>query len=127
MATALAAGLRYFLIVFAIGFALGTLRTLLVAPRLGELAAVALELPVMLAASWWVCGRLVRRLPSGLASRAVMGGSAFAMLIVAELTLAVTLFGRAPAALVMGWQTPAGLLGLIGLIGFGVMPLIRRR
>lgn len=127
MATALAAGFRYFLIVFAIGFALGTLRTLLVAPRLGELAAVALELPVMLAASWWVCGRLVQRLPAGLACRAVMGGSAFAMLIVAELALAVTLFGRAPAAFVMGWQTPAGLLGLIGQIGFGVMPLIRRR
>jgi len=43
--------LAYFLPVFALGFVLGTVRTLWLAPMLGELAAVAAELPVMLAAS----------------------------------------------------------------------------
>lgn len=39
MSKALAAGVRYFLAVFAIGFALGTPRTLVVVPRVGEAAA----------------------------------------------------------------------------------------
>ncbi|MBD3765451.1 MAG: hypothetical protein IE927_12185, partial [Rhodobacterales bacterium] len=41
---------------FALGCVLGVLRLTLVAPRLGEVAAVALELPVMLAASWGLAG-----------------------------------------------------------------------
>ena len=43
--------LVYVAAVFAAAFVLGTLRVLLVAPRLGELAAVALELPVVLCLS----------------------------------------------------------------------------
>lgn len=124
MATALATGVRYFLIVFAIGFALGTLRTLFVAPRLGDLAAVALELPLMLMGAWWVCGRLVRHLPPGIAPRAVMGGSAFVLLMVAEFAMSLWLFGRSPAAYAAGLRNAAGLLGLAGQIAFATLPLI---
>jgi hypothetical protein len=45
----------YFGIVYALGFALGTVRVLAVAPRIGELPAVLLEAPIMLAASWVTC------------------------------------------------------------------------
>jgi hypothetical protein len=124
MANALAAGFRYFLIVFAIGFALGTVRTLLLAPRIGDLAAVALELPAMLAAAWWVCGKLVRRLPDGLAPRVLMGGTAFILLMVAELAMSIWLFGRSPAAYATGLATSAGVLGLAGQIAFALLPLI---
>lgn len=124
MATALAAGVRYFLVVFGIGFALGTVRTLFVVPRLGDLAAVAIELPLMLAAAWWVCGRLVRHLPPGLAPRAMMGGSAFVLLMVTEFAMSVWLFGRSPATYAAGLRDAAGLLGLAGQIAFAALPLI---
>lgn len=124
MAQALATGVRYFLIVFAIGFALGTVRTLVVAPRLGDLAAVALELPLMLAAAWWVCGRLVRHLPRGIAPRAVMGGSAFVLLMATEFAMSLWLFGRSPATYAASLVSTAGLLGLAGQIAFAALPLI---
>jgi hypothetical protein len=46
------AALRYFGLIFALGFLLGTVRTLLLAPATGATAAVLIELPVMLGASW---------------------------------------------------------------------------
>ena len=42
--TALALGLRYFAGVFAVGFLLGTVRTLWLAPTIGDLAAVGVYL-----------------------------------------------------------------------------------
>jgi hypothetical protein len=56
------AGALYAIIVFVIGFILGTIRVLLVAPRLGETTAVIIEAPIMLAASWFVCRWCVGRL-----------------------------------------------------------------
>ncbi len=53
---AVLAGVLYFGLVFALGFILGTLRVLVLEPRLGSTGAVLLELPVMLAASWLLCG-----------------------------------------------------------------------
>jgi len=49
------AGALYAIIVFVIGFILGTMRLLLLVPRLGATTAVIFESPVMLAASWFVC------------------------------------------------------------------------
>jgi hypothetical protein len=49
------AGALYAIIVFLIGFILGTIRVLLLAPRLGETTAVLVEAPMILAASWFVC------------------------------------------------------------------------
>jgi hypothetical protein len=127
MASALAAGVRYFLIVFAIGFALGTVRTLVLAPRIGDLAAVAIELPLMLAVAWWVCGRLVRRLPPGIAPLAVMAGSAFVLLMLTEFAMSRWLFGLSPATYAAGLINAAGLLGLAGQVAFALMPLVVRR
>ena len=49
------AGALYAIVVFSIGFILGTIRVLLLLPRLGETTAVIVEAPIMLAASWFVC------------------------------------------------------------------------
>lgn len=121
--TALTLGLRYFAGVFAIAFALGTVRTFWVEPVLGKLAAVAIEGPIILTVSWWWGSRLLARQPLGLAGRAVMGGSAFVWLMLAELGLGQAL-GQAPEAWAASLVTPAGLLGLAGQLGFAALPLM---
>ena len=62
-------------IVFAAGFILGTIRTLVLVPHLGPLAAVLLELPLMLGIAWAVCRWLLRRFAVGEAwtARLAMG------------------------------------------------------
>ena len=45
----LKAGAVYFAVVFAVGFVLGTIRTLWVVPRFGARTAELMEMPVMLA------------------------------------------------------------------------------
>ena len=120
--TAFALGLRYFAGVFAIAFALGTIRTLWLAPAVGALAAVALEVPVIWAVSWWWGRRLLTRQPLALAGRAVMGGTAFVWLMLAEFGLSQA-FGRTPAEHLASFFTPAGLLGLAGQLAFAVLPV----
>jgi hypothetical protein len=129
MAAAIRAGLLYFLGTFAIGFALGTVRTLLLVPRFGAFAAVAMEVPLMLLASWWVCGVVLRRwpVPPARLLRLTMGAWAFLLLMGAELALAVWGFGQSSAAYWAGFAAPAAQLGLAGQVGFALMPLFRRR
>jgi hypothetical protein len=126
MRSAALAGCLYFALVFAAGVALGVPRALVLAPRTGPLAAVLLELPLILAVAWLVCGRLLARLavPGDPAARALMGGLAFALLIGAELLLALASGGTA-AGFLAGLATPAGLLGLAGQAAFALLPLAR--
>lgn len=128
MKKALIAGAMYFAVAFGAGFALGTIRTLALEPTYGEFAAVLIELPFILAASWVACGWALRRfLVSNAASaRAVMGGAAFSLLIAAEFALAA-LFGETPNEIAAAWRTRAGVLGLSGQLAFALFPLIRRR
>lgn len=124
--TALTLGLRYFTGVFAAGFLLGTVRTIWLAPALGELAAVAVELPVMLGISWWWCRRLLRGQVLRTAQRGVMGGTAFVWLMLAELGLSLAIGGTAGEQLA-GLLAPVGLLGLAGQLVFAALPLVMPR
>jgi hypothetical protein len=118
--------LVYVAAVFAAAFVLGMLRVLLVAPRLGELAAVALELPVVLCLSWLVAGRVLRRWPlTGRGQRLAMGGLAFGCLMALELFLATRLFGRPLDGVLAAMTTLPGLVGLAGQIGFALVPALR--
>ena len=56
-------GTAYVAAVFAAGFVLGVLRTLVLVPLWGELAAVLVELPLILTIAWLVCTRILRRWP----------------------------------------------------------------
>ena len=126
MTAALRAGVLYFMIVFAVGFALGTVRVLLIVPRFGETNAVLLELPVMLALSWIACAWLVRRfaVPPGVAERLAMGGVAFALLMLGELGVSVFGFGRTVAEHLANYRTMSIRLGLAAQVGFALFPLI---
>lgn len=126
MTGALRAGALYAALVFAAGFALGALRVFVVAPRLGPVAAVLVELPLMLALSWHLAGRLTLtpagRMPA--AHRVVMGETAFALLMAAEVALGLAL-GQSVAAIIAHFATPEGAIGLAGQLAFGAMPLLR--
>ncbi|MCF1709875.1 hypothetical protein L0V05_13730 [Tabrizicola sp. J26] len=119
--------LAYTAVSFAMGFLLGTGRVLFIAPAIGPFAAVALELPLMLAVSWLAAGKVLQRWPlPDRASRLGMGIVAFLLLMGAELALGRWGFGQSWVQLAYGLMKPAGMLGLAGQIGFGLIPLIRR-
>ena len=116
--------LAYWAAIFVLGFALGTVRTLWLAPALGDMMAVAAEVPVMLAASWLVAARLLARwrLESGSAALA-MGLIAFVLLLAAEAVLAALLAGPGIGQWLAGLARPAGAVGLAGQIAFALIPL----
>jgi hypothetical protein len=117
------AAAAYWAIIFALGFVLGTARVLWIAPALGLIPATALELPVMLGASWIVSGWLVRRFALATGGEALAAGElAFALLMVAECALAVTLSGETPDAWLKGLAAPHAALGLVGQVVFALMP-----
>jgi hypothetical protein len=122
------AAIAYWAVVFALGFVLGTIRVLWLAPRVGIMPATALELPVMVGASWIASGWLIRRFAIVNGGQALaVGALAFAILMVAECALAVTLMAQSPAQWLSGLAAPHGLLGLAGQGAFAVMPLLRLR
>jgi hypothetical protein len=129
MTKAAVAGLAYVGVIFALGFALGTVRVLVLLPAIGETLAVFLELPVMLAACWVVAGFLTRRFikPGNGSMALVMGAVAFALLMVAELVVAVSVYDRTPSEQVAHWLTIAGAVGLSGQIAFAIFPWIQVR
>ena len=125
--SALAAGFVYFAIVFAAGFALGVLRTVLIAPAVGETAAVSLELPFILAISWFAARALIRRFRIGasLRSRLTMGGVAFALLMIAEICFSLLLWGRTLVQHLELFRSAPGMIGLVGQIAFGFFPALQ--
>jgi hypothetical protein len=120
------AALDYFALVFLAGFFLGAVRILLIAPRWGEMPATLMELPVMLFVSWQACGTVLREFDiRGRRAAIAMGAIALAMLIGAELTLSVLMYGRPPGAFFRSYATLLGGIGLLGQISFGLFPLVR--
>jgi hypothetical protein len=127
VAAAIRAGALYALAVFLIGFIFGTIRVLLLAPRLGETAAVSLETPLMLIASWFVCHWCVDRLdvPRSVPTRSLMGVVALAVLVSAEFILAVLVFGRSTAQFFATYASVPGAIGLAAQIVFATFPVVQ--
>lgn len=124
---AAAAGVAYFAIMFSIGFVLGTVRVMLLAPVLGEWGATSAELPLMLAVSWvtsaWLVARM--RVPPTVGARLLMGLMSFALLMVAEVLLGMSLFGRTLVQQVGEMTSGPGLAGLLGQVAFAAFPLLQ--
>lgn len=123
------AGSLYFALIFALGFLLGTFRVLILVPRLGELKAVVLELPIMLVAAWFICRWLVHRyrVPGTASARLVMGAVAFAWLMFAEVLLSVAIVRMPFELYVQRLLTSHGLLGLAGQGLFAIIPMLQRK
>lgn len=129
MTRALGAGLAYAVIVFAAGAVLGALRVGVLMPHLGEVPAVLVELPIILAVSWLVARALIRicLVPATVPARLVMGGTALVLLLAAELGLAVLLLARSLPEHLASYRTAPALLGLAGQIVFGLIPWLQTR
>ena len=125
MKRALIAGTAYFLALFALGFVLGTIRVMLVAPPFGELAATFAEVPVMLTAAFFACCWAIRRwhVPRTIAIRWAMVLWFLALLLLFETLGGATLFARTMAEQWAALATPAGLLGLSAQIIAALLPL----
>jgi hypothetical protein len=123
------AGIAYFALVFALGFLLGTVRTIFVqdAPSAIRLLGVLIELPIMLSASWFICRYIISRFAVAprVVARAVMGSLAFALLFLAELLVGALLFGRTPSEHFALYRDASYALGLAAQIAFALMPLVQ--
>ena len=120
------AGDIYFAAVFAVGFVLGALRITFLVPRLGPTLAVAVEVPVMLAAAWLICGAVLARIgvPARPRDRVTMGAVALALLWLAEALLALAM-GLGFSTYLASLATPAGALGMAAQLVFAGFPLLR--
>ena len=117
----------YVTAVFAAGFVLGVLRTLVLTPLLGELGAVLAELPVILSIAWWVCTRILRRWPLLPPSAVRMGAIAFLLLMLAEAALSTLLAGRSLAEHLVLYSQLPHQVGLAGQLAFALFPWVQAR
>lgn len=126
MKRALSAATAYCLLLFALGFVLGTIRVLFVAPRIGVLGATLVEVPLMLTAAYYICRWAIRRwhVPPALLARGAMALWFLVLLAIFETLVGVALFGRTLAETWSGLATSAGLIGLAAQILAALLPLV---
>ena len=120
------AGAVYAVIVFLIGFILGTIRILLLAPGLGDTTAVIVEAPIILTASWFVCRWCVDRrdVRQSVPTRSLMGFVAFLVLMSAEIGLG-TVLGRSLVDQLAAYKSAPGPIGLAAQVIFATFPVIQ--
>jgi hypothetical protein len=121
------AGIGYFLSIFAFGVAFGTVRELLIEPETGELAAVLIELPFILAACWAASHMLIARAPilRTIPAALTMGLLAFALLMATEAWLALWVPGRTIGDWLAQFREAPPLLGLAGQLLSAFIPLVQ--
>ena len=129
MKETLKAGVLYFVLVFAAGFVLGTIRTLWAVPRLGVRTAELIEAPIMfgvsiLAARWVV--RHVQVLPLR-SRRLAMGCIALGLMLVAEFTLGLWIRGTTIRGYFAARDPVSGAVYFMTLGAFAVIPIFAGR
>jgi hypothetical protein len=123
MSRELKAAILYVLAAFGLGFLLGPIREFLLVPAMGRLAALLVELPVMLGFCWWIAPRIIRRcdVPPGEA-RLRMGFAALSLLLALEFFTGVALRGWDLQAWLTDFATPPGLVTLLAYLIFALLP-----
>ncbi len=129
LARAFKAGALYFAAVFTIGFGLGTTRTLLIVPRLGERRAELLEAPVMVLVSFfmarWAVGRMT--VPYVVSQRILMGAAGLLLLLAAEFGFVLWLRGISLQQYFATRDPVAGAVYYSALVVFALAPLCVQR
>lgn len=125
----LKAGALYFALVFGAGFAVGTLRVLFVAPRLGGRNAELIEAPFMLAITFLAARWTARRLavPPAWRRRLGMGCVALGLLLAAEFGVVLGLRGLSLGEYFTTLDPVAGTVYYALLAVFAVMPVFVAR
>jgi hypothetical protein len=125
----LKAGLLYFLLVFAAGFVLGTIRVLWIVPHVGTRMAELLEAPVMLAVTVLAARYAVRRVSLRCTSSRLLsvGFVALTLLLGAEITVVVLVRHLTLEEYFASRDAVAGMVYVVMLSLFAVMPLMVAR
>lgn len=129
MARIIKAGVLYFLVVFGIGFLLGTIRTLFIVPHLGARTAELIETPIMIAVSFLAARWIVRRLavPFVLWHRFGMGAIALVLLLAAEFGFVLSLRGISLRVYFATRDPASGTVYYLALVVFAVAPFFVER
>jgi hypothetical protein len=119
----------YFAIVFGAAFVFGVIRTLWVAPSVGETMAVLIEVPalivVMAITARWVPYAL--NLSRSFIPLAAMGLLALLLQQAGDFTVGLLVRGRSPADQLAYLLTPAGLIYVVAVLLFAAMPVLVNR
>jgi hypothetical protein len=119
--------LYYFAAVFAAGFIFGVIRTLLVAPAVGESAAEVLEAPFMLGVIATAAWALAQRHRGPRIELAAGGILAALLVLIADLAVGVGLRGLSPYAVLFDRDPLAGSVYYLLIAVFAVMPYVLGR
>lgn len=118
------AGLTYFAIIFGVGFALGTIRVLLVVPRVGVRTAELMEEPIMFVVIFMTARWLVRRFTlESLKERLGAGFIGLGLLLAAEYAW-LRAQGLSLRGEIARRDAVAGTVYLVMLLVFAVMPAL---
>lgn len=120
-----AAGLALGAIAFGAGFGFGVFRVLIVAPLLGALAAVGVELAVFLPLLALTAANVCRTFRIDTRdARHMVGLTALAFLLGLEALFAIQTTREGMAAYLRGLTSPPGLLGLAGQLMLAWLPAL---
>jgi hypothetical protein len=125
----LKAGLIYFAIVFGCGFLFGTIRTLWIAPHLGDRMAELIESPFMVGISLLAAQKIVRRMNIAftISKRLTMGFVGLALMLFAEFTLVLCLRGLSLKKYFATRDPVSGTAYYFALLLFALGPLVVSR
>lgn len=125
----LAAAFAYFALVLGSGFVLGVIRVPFLVPRIGERWAELAEMPVMAVVIFVAAGFILRCFPDVRppGRSLVVGFLALALMVCAELGLAVALQDKTLAEYLASRDPVSGSVYLAMLVAFALMPRLRLR
>ena len=120
------AGAAYLAPVFALGWVLGPLRELVLAPRFGRVAAAAGEAALMAAAAQASARAVVRRLGDDVpfSTGLEVGAAACALLVPMEFAGARLVRGLSPRAYLATFRTPEGAISAASFAWFALAPAL---
>lgn len=127
---ALKEGAAYFVLVFSVGFVLGTIRTVWLVPRVGTRIAELLETPIMLVVTFLAARWVVRRfrVPPAPLRRLGVGLAALMLMLAAEFGLVLLrLRGLTLSEYWAGRDRVAEVVFRLSLALLAVMPVIVAR